>query len=86
MKITREGLYYFLVHKGKLMQFLGSCKNSLSDVDKTGDTGKELSQMPQLFTMANDVATSQEGLMDKLFFFLGDLEYATREHKRNRVS
>lgn len=87
MGITREGLDYFLVHEGKLLRFLGSCKSQqrglvdgiVYDVEE-----KQQMQVPAPLPMEGGHA-SQEGLVDKLLFFLGDLEYATRKPKRNRV-
>ena len=84
MNITREGLDYFLVHEGKLLRFLGTCKNKQRESVKNEETKQQV-QVP-LVTVEKDDATSQEGLVDKLFFFLGDLEYATRQQKKNRVS
>ena len=84
MNITREGLDYFLVHEGKLLRFLGTCNNKQRESVKNEEEKQQV-QVPSVIVEKDDT-TSQEGLVDKLLFFLGDLEYATRQQKKNRVS
>eukprot|EP00250_Pteridium_aquilinum_P015476 c22604_g1_i2 orf=251-709(-) len=87
ISITREGFDYFLVHEGRLLRLLGSCKSQKQGLDDIvcGVGEKQSIHIPAALPLQEKNTVSQEGLVDKLFFFLGDLEYATRKPKRTRV-
>lgn len=106
MTVTREGFDYFMVYKGEILRFLGSCKNescqrSMDSQQSTVVLGKE-QLVPAFLNSTSESsclslneelilgdrvehASPQDGLVDRLLFFLGDLEYAMRETKRHRA-
>lgn len=100
MTITREGFDYLIVHKGEILRFLGSCKSESSQEEhgdmlcksKTmapifADRGTEppcLSSKEEIILGTRMKHASSQGLLDKIIFFLGDLDYAMRKPKRNR--
>ncbi|PON72010.1 Sec39 domain containing protein [Parasponia andersonii] len=73
MKIIREGGDYYLVHHGEIQRYLGSRRQSLS-------LKRELSVDGSL-----KVEESCRGILDKILFFIGDLEVASTDAKRGRV-
>ncbi|XP_004502698.1 uncharacterized protein [Cicer arietinum] len=83
LKIIREGSDYYLVHQGEVQRYLGSrknprqvtghnCPNFSSERDLTGE-----SSFPE--------EKSCRGILDKILFFIGDLEVASADAKRSRV-
>ncbi|KAK7353395.1 hypothetical protein VNO80_18842 [Phaseolus coccineus] len=81
LKIIREGTDYYLVHQGEIQRHLGSRKNQgketghscHSEIDFIGES-----------SLAEE--RSSRGILDKILFFIGDLEVASAEAKRTRVT
>nr|KYP50621.1 F-box/WD repeat-containing protein pof10 [Cajanus cajan] len=80
LKIIREGSDYYLVHQGEIQRYLGSRKNQEkvtahschSEFNFNGES-----------SLAEE--RSSRGILDKILFFIGDLEVASAEAKRSRV-
>ncbi|CAJ1974436.1 unnamed protein product [Sphenostylis stenocarpa] len=80
LKIIREGIDYYLVHQGEKQRHLGSRKiqkkgtghSCHSEIDFNGES-----------SLAEE--RSCRGILDKILFFIGDLEVASAEAKRTRV-
>ncbi|KAH7332522.1 hypothetical protein KP509_20G092400 [Ceratopteris richardii] len=85
VNITREGLDYFLVHEGRILRFLGTCGTQRQALDDRACRKETVCIETSLNSQAKS-SSSSAGLVNKLLFFLGDLEYVTREKKRIRVS
>ncbi|KAB2089445.1 hypothetical protein ES319_A03G062000v1 [Gossypium barbadense] len=73
LKIIKEGGDYFLVHQGKIQRYLGS------RIKRKGVKECESS------TTSNHVEEPCRGILDKILFFLGDLEAASADAKRRRL-
>ncbi|KAE8719705.1 major facilitator superfamily domain-containing protein 5 [Hibiscus syriacus] len=75
LKIIREGGDYFLVHQGKIQRYLGSrLKRKGAEDCESSTSGQEV-----------NVEEPCRGILDKILFFLGDLEAASDGAKRGRV-
>ncbi|KAL6004414.1 hypothetical protein ACLOJK_004967 [Asimina triloba] len=77
LKIIREADEYYLIHQGVIQRHLGSRKgrkraNGRANTRLEGE-GSQL------------VEESCIGILDKILFFIGDLEVATRDAKRKRI-
>ncbi|GAV82819.1 F-box-like domain-containing protein [Cephalotus follicularis] len=80
LKIIKEGGDYYLVHQGEIQMHLGSRKHrkgvnsrpSSSDGEYVGDESLE-------------GESSSSGILDKILFFIGDLEVASADAKRGRM-
>ncbi|MCO5568189.1 hypothetical protein L7F22_021885 [Adiantum nelumboides] len=79
--IAREGLDYFLVHEGRLLRFPGTRR---SQEQGPNDEVCERRLIHRQTSLPSQCAPSgsEEGLIDNLLFFLGDLEHAMRKPKR----
>ncbi|MED6220873.1 hypothetical protein PIB30_049000 [Stylosanthes scabra] len=83
LKIIREGSDYHLVHQGEIQLHLGSRKNQEHVADHSSHT----------FCSENDSngegspiqERSCRGILDKILFFIGDLEVASADAKRRRA-
>ncbi|XP_024971974.1 F-box protein SKIP31-like [Cynara cardunculus var. scolymus] len=80
LKIIREGDDYFLIHQGEIQRHLGSRSLQLGTDDVSTSsvaryTGDELMGR-------ND---RQMGILDRILFFIGDLETASAPAKRGRL-
>lgn len=73
MKIIREGGDYYLVHHGEIQRYLGSRRQSLQS-SKTISVEGSLKE-----------EESCRGILDKILFFIGDLEVASTGAKRRRL-
>ncbi|XP_077248492.1 uncharacterized protein LOC143888085 [Tasmannia lanceolata] len=71
LKIVREGSEYYLVHQGEIQQCLGARMGGKRGT--VGEVSLEEKERPCL------------GILDQILFFVGDLEFATRDAKRSRV-
>ncbi|GLU12064.1 hypothetical protein SLE2022_287720 [Rubroshorea leprosula] len=79
LKIIREGGDYFLIHQGEIRRYLGSRKRkSVNDLPS--------SSKPKLMPDGSLAEESCRGILDKILFFIGDLEVATAGAKRGRSS
>uniref|UniRef100_A0A2P2K715 Uncharacterized protein LOC107408106 n=1 Tax=Rhizophora mucronata TaxID=61149 RepID=A0A2P2K715_RHIMU len=80
LKIIREADDYYLVHQGEIQRYLGSKRQ------REGENGSILSVKAKL---AGDRSPEDEescqGLLDKILFFIGDLEVASTDAKRARA-
>lgn len=81
LKIIREVGDYYLVHQGEIQQYLGSKKQrkGIHSIPSTGMKGEDI---------AGGSWEDQEnclGILDKILFFIGDLEVASTDAKRGRV-
>ncbi|KAH9606497.1 hypothetical protein KSS87_016441 [Heliosperma pusillum] len=75
LKITREGPDYYLIHGGEIQRHLGSRK------DRNTNDEAALSQHSNV----NEDGSPGYGILEKILFFIGDLEVATVEAKRSRI-
>ncbi|GJX45998.1 putative F-box domain-containing protein [Tanacetum coccineum] len=80
LKIVREGDDYFLIHQGEIQRHLGSRTLQLGTEDvssssNAGYTGDEI--------MSRN--NRQMGILDRILFFIGDLETASAPAKRGRL-
>ncbi|KAK4273861.1 hypothetical protein QN277_017174 [Acacia crassicarpa] len=79
LKIIREGSYYYLVHQGEIQRCLGS----------RGDREEARSLICHsngLERESTGETGSCLGILDKILFFIGDLEVASADTKRSRVT
>ncbi|KAL5567713.1 hypothetical protein UlMin_024288 [Ulmus minor] len=70
LKIIREGVDYYLVHQGEIQQYLGSRRQ------------RKGANWP---VSSTEESSSSRGILDKILFFIGDLEVASTDAKRTRV-
>lgn len=71
MKIIREGVDYYLVHQGEIQRHLGSRRQrKRDDICPANSTEEE---------------KSSQGILDRILFFIGDLEVASADAKRGRL-
>ena len=83
LKIIREGSDYYLVHQGEIQRHLGSRKNQERVTGHSCHTfGSERD-----FTGEGSLVEERScrGILDKILFFIGDLEVASADAKRSRV-
>ncbi|XP_054788701.1 uncharacterized protein LOC129294391 isoform X2 [Prosopis cineraria] len=79
LKIIREGRYYYLVHQGEIQRCLGSRRNS----EEARSLICHSDGLEREFTGETG---SCLGILDKILFFIGDLEVASADAKRSRVT
>ena len=80
LKIIREGGGYFLVHQGQIQRYLGSRRKRKGVKDCPSSSKPELRVEETL-----DMEEPCRGILDKILFFLGDLEAASADAKRGKV-
>ncbi|XP_021282886.1 uncharacterized protein LOC110415524 isoform X2 [Herrania umbratica] len=80
LKIIREGGDYFLVHQGEIQRYLGSRRKRRGVKDSPSSSTTELGVED-----AMKVEEPSRGILDKILFFLGDLEAASADAKRGRL-
>lgn len=74
MKIIREGDDYYLIHQGEIQRHLGSRKSKMDDLsDSSAECKDDREEVPTL------------SILDKILFFIGDLESASVQAKRSRL-
>ncbi|KAJ9174307.1 hypothetical protein P3X46_017344 [Hevea brasiliensis] len=80
LKIIREGGDYYLVHQGEIQRYLGSRRKSKratsSQNSKAELTGDQFMKVEE---------SCCRGILDKILFFIGDLEVASADAKRGRI-
>ncbi|KAJ7965296.1 F-box-like protein [Quillaja saponaria] len=74
LKIIREGSDYYLVHQGVIQRYLGSRR-----------IRKQAASHPVICEEGVLDERSCRGILDKILFFIGDLEVASADAKRGRV-
>lgn len=79
LKIIREGGDYYLVHQGEIQSYLGSRRQRKGASSCTLDTQREFSGE------GSQEEGSCRGILDKILFFIGDLEVASTDAKRGKV-
>ncbi|XVF12720.1 hypothetical protein REPUB_Repub08aG0144000 [Reevesia pubescens] len=79
LKIISEGGDYFLVHQGQIQRYLGSRRKRKGAVVKDCAS----SSKPELKMVEEPCRTP--GILDKILFFLGDLETASADAKRGKL-
>ncbi|KAJ4950740.1 hypothetical protein NE237_027572 [Protea cynaroides] len=79
LKIIRESDDYYLVHQGEIQRYLGSRKG---DKVVSGRSNLKRGFGGEESLGAEDLCL---GILDKILFFLGDLEVASRDGKRSRL-
>ncbi|KAF5442686.1 hypothetical protein F2P56_035318 [Juglans regia] len=79
LKIIREGGDYYLVHQGEIQRYLGSRRQ------RKGATGCTLNTKRDFNGEGSQEEQSCRGILDKILFFIGDLEVASTDAKRGRV-
>ncbi|KAG6655226.1 uncharacterized protein LOC122310324 [Carya illinoinensis] len=79
LKITREGGNYYLVHQGEIQRYLGSRRQRKTTAGYTLNTIREFNGE------GLKEKQSCRGILDKILFFIGDLEGASIEAKCGRV-
>ncbi|XP_058752974.1 uncharacterized protein LOC131626159 [Vicia villosa] len=80
LKIIREGSDYYLVHQGEVQRYLGSRKIPRQVTDHSFSSETDLTE-----GSSQAEERSCRGILDKILFFIGDLEAASVDAKRNRV-
>ncbi|XP_058085933.1 uncharacterized protein LOC131233297 [Magnolia sinica] len=79
LKIIREANEYYLVHQGVIQRCLGS-RNGGKGMNGHCSVKRGLSGEGSL-----EVEEPCLGILDKILFFIGDLEVAARDAKRSRI-
>nr|DAD17997.1 TPA_asm: hypothetical protein HUJ06_019460 [Nelumbo nucifera] len=79
LKFVREGDDYYLVHQGEIQRHLGSRKS------RKGATGNSNLKREFIGEIPSGAEEPCLGILDKILFFIGDLEVASRDIKRTRL-
>lgn len=79
MKIIREGVDYYLIYRGEIQRHLGP-KRQREEQD-----ANTLSRQGELTQEGSLVGGPSYGILEKILFFIGDLEVASTEAKRSRL-
>lgn len=79
LKIIREGSDYYLVHQGKIQRYLGS-RSQREGEDCTFNSEGEIAMNGSV-----EEEESREGILNRILFFVGDLEIALTDTKRCRL-
>ncbi|KAI3720565.1 hypothetical protein L2E82_31554 [Cichorium intybus] len=82
LKIIREGDDYFLIHQGEIQRHLGSRTLQLGTDDASTSSDATRYTGDELVTGRHD---RQMGILDRILFFIGDLETASAPAKRGRL-
>ncbi|KAI3457969.1 hypothetical protein Pfo_014632 [Paulownia fortunei] len=75
LKIIREGDDYFLVHQGQIQRHLGSRRPESRAFDSFNNEG----------AVSIDEEQPCSSILDKILFFIGDMEAASVDAKRSRL-
>jgi hypothetical protein len=78
LKIIREGGDYYLVHQGEIQRHLGSRRQ------RKGTSNCTLNTKGEFNDEGSQEEESRRGILDKILFFIGDLEVASTDAKRCR--
>ncbi|KNA19708.1 hypothetical protein SOVF_058930 [Spinacia oleracea] len=79
LKIIREGVDYYLIRRGEIRRHFGSRRQ------RKGQEASTLSRPGELTQDGSLVRGSSYGILEKMLFFIGDLEVASNEAKRSRL-
>ncbi|OMO87876.1 Secretory pathway Sec39 [Corchorus capsularis] len=80
LKIIREGGDYYLVHQGEIQRYLGSRRKR-----KDCASSSEAEMRVEESHVKMEEEEPSLGILDKILFFLGDLETASADAKRGRL-
>ncbi|EEF46736.1 conserved hypothetical protein [Ricinus communis] len=81
LKIIREGGDYYLVHQGEIQRYLGSRRqNKRAFSSSLSSKGMLIGDKSM-----KEEEPSNQGMLDKILFFIGDLEVASTDTKRSRT-
>ncbi|KAJ4712401.1 F-box-like protein [Melia azedarach] len=80
LRIIREGVDYYLVHQGEIQLHLGS-RRQRKGLDSSPLNSKE--DFERESSMEEE--SSSQGILDRILFFIGDLEVASTDAKRSRL-
>jgi hypothetical protein len=83
LKIIREGSDYYLVHQGEVQRYLGSRKYPRQVPGHNSNTFSSERDLTGESSVAEE--RSSRGILDKILFFIGDLEAASVDAKRSRI-
>ncbi|CAN1251044.1 F-box/WD repeat-containing protein pof10 [Linum perenne] len=75
LKIIREGGDYYLIHQGEIQRYLGSPRHRKGQGTKEKEDDAE-----------SCIGNGGNGILDKILFFIGDLEVASADAKRGRLT
>ncbi|OMO93554.1 Secretory pathway Sec39 [Corchorus olitorius] len=81
LKIIREGGDYYLVHQGEIQRYLGS-RRKRKDCASSSEAEMRV-EVEESVKMEEEEPSL--GILDKILFFLGDLETASADAKRGRL-
>lgn len=74
LKIVREGDDYFIVHQGEIQRYLGSRQPESRAIDSSNNR-----------LVSADEEQPCSSILDKILFFIGDMETASVHAKRSRL-
>ncbi|KAL9237445.1 hypothetical protein vseg_011992 [Gypsophila vaccaria] len=78
LKIIREGVDYYMIHRGEIQRHLGSRR-----LRKAKDA-EPSSRQDNVDEHGSQEGPPNSGILERILFFIGDLEVATVEAKRSR--
>ncbi|PIN16553.1 hypothetical protein CDL12_10810 [Handroanthus impetiginosus] len=78
LKIIREGGDYFLVHQGQIQRHLGSRRLGFDSFNSQNSNGG-------VESIDDEEEASCSSILDKILFFIGDMEAASLHAKRSRL-
>ncbi|GAU35154.1 hypothetical protein TSUD_217870 [Trifolium subterraneum] len=82
-RVGLEGSDYYLVHQGEVQRYLGSRKNPRQVPGHNSNTFSSERDLTEESSVAEE--RSSRGILDKILFFIGDLEAASVDAKRSRI-
>ncbi|CAL1404448.1 unnamed protein product [Linum trigynum] len=82
LKIIREGGDYYLVHQGEIQRYLGSPRHRKGP--KAAASDDQVEESSSCGRAAESCCTGS-GILDRILFFIGDLEVASADAKRARL-
>ncbi|KAJ8435221.1 hypothetical protein Cgig2_028407 [Carnegiea gigantea] len=83
LKIIREGMDYYLIHRGEIQRYLGSRRQRKRE-DSNASTLRKQGDGHQPEGGPSNGNGNGNGILDKILFFIADMEVATLDAKRNR--
>ncbi|GAB2221876.1 hypothetical protein Drorol1_Dr00013068 [Drosera rotundifolia] len=83
VKIVREGVDYYLIYRGEIQRHLGTRNptNSSNPCDSRSHNGTI-----ETLGLDSEQEGSNHSVLNKILFFIGDLETASLAAKRNRLA
>lgn len=81
LRIIREGNDYYLIHQGEIQRHLGSRRQKIGQTSFLPLSSKREFLSEGLL----EEDKSCRGILDRILFFIGDLEVASTDAKRSRA-